>query len=293
MNAPAARLGEPVGHRDVGAVQRRAARAPARVAGLDGLRRRCSTAGRADARRAREARSVGNVSPGSSSASAISRRAMILVADERAGQGLRRPGQRPAHDGRRHAGAAENRPERRRPHGGRRLQRLRNSPNDTSACAKQKSGSRSTARRRPRRGIVAAERTPLRQGSLPVATAVQTGPGCVGRSVARCIDAPPSSRRPKFGSRPSATAGEMMSSEAASTASNTTRESLSRRKHRRGLQPARAEACVGSPTRARPAAARATPASTSAERREPRAGPDAVAHTGTRPARRRRPRRRS
>ncbi len=57
----------------------------------------------------------------------------------------------------------------------------------------------------------------------PVATVVQMGSACVGRNVARYAEAPPSSRRPKFGSRPAATASEMWSSDAPSTASTTTR----------------------------------------------------------------------
>ena len=51
----------------------------------------------------------------------------------------------------------------------------------------------------------------------------QTGSGCVGRVVARCMEAPASSMRPKFGSRPAATAGEMTSSDAPSRHSRTTR----------------------------------------------------------------------
>src|SRR5688572_12049501 len=58
---------------------------------------------------------------------------------------------------------------------------------------------------------------------MPVITDAHTGSGWVGRVVARCIDAPRSSSRPKFGSRPAATAGEITSSEAPSRQSTTTR----------------------------------------------------------------------
>ena len=72
---------------------------------------------------------------------------------------------------------------------------------------------------------VADDRMPFLKGSLPVATAAQTGPGCVGRTVARCSEAPRSSRRPKFGRRPSAAAGAISSSEAPSSRTMTTRAS--------------------------------------------------------------------
>ena len=58
---------------------------------------------------------------------------------------------------------------------------------------------------------------------MPVMIDAQTGSGCVGRVVARCIDAPVSRMRLKFGSRPAATAGEMTSSEAPSRHSRMTR----------------------------------------------------------------------
>ena len=66
-------------------------------------------------------------------------------------------------------------------------------------------------------------RMPLAAGARPVTAAVHTVSACVGRSVARCSTAPPSKMRPKFGSRPSATAGEIMSSVAPSRASTTIR----------------------------------------------------------------------
>ncbi len=65
---------------------------------------------------------------------------------------------------------------------------------------------------------------PLADGERPVATALHTGSAWVGFSVARCSTAPASNRRPKFGSRPSATAGEITSSVAPSSASTMTRE---------------------------------------------------------------------
>ena len=58
---------------------------------------------------------------------------------------------------------------------------------------------------------------PFLNGSLPVATAVHTGPGCVGRIVATCIEAPASSSRAKCGSRPSAAIGASRSSDAPSS----------------------------------------------------------------------------
>ncbi len=51
----------------------------------------------------------------------------------------------------------------------------------------------------PRNAYVAADRIPCLNGSLPVATLVHTGAGCVGRSVARCRTAPSSSSLPKWG----------------------------------------------------------------------------------------------
>ena len=57
---------------------------------------------------------------------------------------------------------------------------------------------------------------------MPVATAAQTGSGCVGRIVARSIDAPASSTRPKFGRRPAATRGHTYSSDAPSRSSSVT-----------------------------------------------------------------------
>src|SRR5262245_42914490 len=51
----------------------------------------------------------------------------------------------------------------------------------------------------------------------------QTGSGCVGRVVARCMDAPASSMRLKFGNRPAATAGDMTSNDAPSRQRSTTR----------------------------------------------------------------------
>ena len=58
---------------------------------------------------------------------------------------------------------------------------------------------------------------------MPVATAAHTGSGCVGRIVARSIDAPASSTRPKFGSRPAATRGQTYSSDAPSRSSSVMR----------------------------------------------------------------------
>ena len=72
-----------------------------------------------------------------------------------------------------------------------------------------------------------AERTPFFCGSFPVATAVQTASADVGWSVARCITAPASRTRPKFGSRPSAVAPVMRSSEPASIARIVTRDGRS------------------------------------------------------------------
>ena len=68
-----------------------------------------------------------------------------------------------------------------------------------------------------------ADRTPFFCGSLPVDTAAQTASADVGWSVARCITAPASRIRPKFGSRPSAVALVMKSSEPASIATTVTR----------------------------------------------------------------------
>src|SRR4029453_8672145 len=83
-----------------------------------------------------------------------------------------------------------------------------NRPAETGARARQKSGRRPIEPPPPVAVYVAAERMPFFAGSLPVATAVQTGAGWVGRNVARCSDAPPSSKRPKRGRRPSGGAGE-------------------------------------------------------------------------------------
>ena len=119
--------------------------------------------------------------------------------------------QRPAHDRRREPAVGRGSPERPRAQrvGVRHRFGAAEPKRDTSACAKQKSGQQIDGAGRRRACNVAAERTPFFAGSLPVATAAQTGSGCVGRSVARCIIAPRSSRRPKFGSRPSATRRRM------------------------------------------------------------------------------------
>ena len=94
-----------------------------------------------------------------------------------------------------------------------------------SAPAPARTCSRAARRARPVGGdaIAGRRRTPLVCGRRPVATVVQIGSAWVGRSVARCVATPVSSSRPKLGSRPSATASEMWSSEAPSTASSTTR----------------------------------------------------------------------
>ena len=66
-----------------------------------------------------------------------------------------------------------------------------------------------------RRGSHAVgRRPPARQRRGP------HGSGCVGRSVSRCMTAPASSRRPKFGRRPSAVAGRMYSSDAPSSSND-------------------------------------------------------------------------
>ena len=58
------------------------------------------------------------------------------------------------------------------------------------------------------------DRTPFFCGSFPVATAAHTASADVGCSVARCRTAPASRIRPKFGSRPSAVALVIRSSDA-------------------------------------------------------------------------------
>src|SRR3954469_17183179 len=99
----------------------------------------------------------------------------------------------------------------------------------------------------------AAERTPFLAGYIPVATAAHTGSGWVGRIVARSIYAPPSRRRPKFGSRAAATRGQTYSSEAPSSSSivirGDSRRGGSLRRTRRapsGGSPPRPRAATGS-----------------------------------------------
>ena len=77
--------------------------------------------------------------------------------------------------------------------------------------------------------VDAADRTPFFCGSLPVATAAHTASADVGCSVARWRTAPASRIRPKFGSRPSAVALVIRSSDAASIAITVTRAAASGR----------------------------------------------------------------
>ena len=74
----------------------------------------------------------------------------------------------------------------------------------------------------PNARYTSADRTPLYIGRRPVAMALHTGSACVGRSVARCSTAPWSKMRPMLGSRPAATAGEIMSRVAPSNISMVT-----------------------------------------------------------------------
>ena len=94
-------------------------------------------------------------------------------------------------------------------------------PESRTAPARARSSSRAAAGSDRRRRETDSCRPSGRRSSaaaFPVATAAQTASADVGCSVARCITAPASRMRPKFGSRPSAVALVMKSSDPASMA---------------------------------------------------------------------------
>ena len=272
VNRAGASAAEGVGQRDVELIERQRRRAHRLVLGLEGLRRAVHR-GAPDARQAR--RQLGGIREARFvERQRDLRRAMELVADEGARQRLRGPGERPSHDGRRHARATKNRPDRLGPKRGRGLQRLGQQAKRHQGVREAEVGQQvrrgaaghgAIGRRRPH--AVAPGQLAGRDGRPHRAGLGRPQRGQVHRRAG--VEQAPEIRKPPIGD---GRRDEIERGGVHRQQHDAARGGV-RRKHRRCLQAPRAKAASRRRRRARPAAGRARPASPARTRRPP-AGSD-------------------